>query len=59
MVYQDGKKVKSGELEDGSVNREAMKEAYRSLAKKALQGKAFMDEHRIGADFPRKNRGGW
>ena len=43
--------MKSGELEDGDVNRDAMKEAYRSLAKKALQGKAFMDDHRIGPGF--------
>jgi len=51
VVYQDGKKVKTGELEDGSVNVAAMKDAYRSLAKKAAQGKAFMDEHRIGREF--------
>ena len=49
MVYQDGKKVKQGELVDGSVSVAAMKAEYRSLAKKALQGKEFMEEAGIGA----------
>ena len=48
VVYQDGKKVKQGELVDGSVSVAAMKSEYRSLAKKALQGKEFLQEAGIG-----------
>lgn len=49
-VYQDGKKQNQGQLIDGTASVAQMKEEYMSLAKRAIQGKEFMEKHHIKAD---------
>ena len=49
-VYQDGKKQNQGQLIDGNASVAQMKEEYQSLAKRAIQGKEFMEKHHIKAD---------